>query len=672
MSQNNDSNNKATPKLFARIDNDPQQNRPKQNQGTAQKSSKKKTDHNAVQKQKQNNQQQKKKNNNQTQTTGKKPARAPQNNAKKQQSNKNQNNVKKQQSNKNQNNAKTTVALAPRRQPDNGKTLKITPLGGIGEIGKNMTVYQCGGDSFIVDCGLSFPDDELFGVDIVIPDFTYIDDIYDSLKAVFITHGHEDHIGALPYFLKKYKVPVYGTKLTIGLIKAKLTEHGMVNKVDLRLIEAGQVTQMGCMSVEAIRVNHSIPDAVAFAIKTPAGTVIQTGDFKVDYTPVFGKTIDLNRLAELGNEGVLALLADSTNAERPGQSVTESNVGQALEKLFARADGKRLIIASFASNIQRIQQIIDLAQRHGRKIAFSGRSMENYTNIALELGYIKVEEDVIIDIKDLNRYRTSDIIIITTGSQGEPMSALSRMAAGTHKQISISSNDVIIISATPIPGNEKAVGRVINDLLRLGSDVYYESMYEAHASGHACQDELKLIMKLTKPRYIMPVHGEYKMLRKHADIAISLGIPPANIIIPELGRVVEFSNGAAHLGIQVPAGRVLVDGSGVGDVGSTVLRDRKLLSQDGLLVIVICIDPDTREIISGPDIISRGFVYVKESEPLMDEAKELVRAILDNWSGAEGKFGRNDLKLRIREDLNKLMYQKTKRSPMIIPVIMEV
>lgn len=559
------------------------------------------------------------------------------------------------------------------QQKAKGPLLKIIPLGGIGEIGKNMTVYQCGGDSIIVDCGLSFPDDELFGVDIVIPDFSYIDEIVDSLRGVFITHGHEDHIGALPYFLKKYKkVPVYGTKLTLGLIKGKLTEHNMQNSVDLRLIEAGKTTQAGCMSVEAIRVNHSIPDSVAFAIRTPAGVVIQTGDFKIDYTPVFGDTIDLNRFAELGDEGVLALLSDSTNAEKPGQSVTESNVGQALEKLFARAEGKRLIIASFASNIQRVQQIIDLAQRHGRKIAFSGRSMENYTAIALELGYIKVKENVIISIDDLKRYRASDIIIITTGSQGEPMSALSRMASGTHRQIAISSDDVIIISATPIPGNEKSVGKVINELIRLGSDVYYESMYEAHASGHACQDELKLIIKLVKPKFFVPVHGEYKQMKKHANVAELMGIKPANIVLPEIGRTMEFQGGNARLAEQVPSGRVLVDGFGVGDVGSSVLRDRKLLSQDGLMVVVVCLDTDTREIISGPDIISRGFVYVKESEPLMDEAKELVRGILDKWSGAEGKFGRSDLKLRIREDLNKLMYQKTKRSPMILPVIMDV
>lgn len=662
---NDNKDGQNSPKLFDRIVMDSPENTSPNNKGTGQKTNNQKNKSKSKTTNKQATTQKK--------NTSKKPAAAQSEKSKTQKPN-GKEAPKSSQKKKSTAKPKATgnKSSAGTKQKPKGKMLKVISLGGIGEIGKNMTVYQCDGDSLIVDCGLSFPDDELFGVDIVIPDFTYVDEIIDGLKGVFITHGHEDHIGALPYFLKKYNVPVYGTKLTIGLIKGKLSEHRMLNKVDLRLIEAGKATQAGCMSVEAIRVNHSIPDAVAFAIKTPAGTVIQTGDFKIDYTPVFGDTIDLARLAQLGDEGVLALLSDSTNAERPGQSVTESNVGLAMEKLIARAEGKRLIVASFASNIQRVQQIIDLAQRYGRKIAFSGRSMENYSSIALELGYIKVKEDVIISIDDVKRYRAGDVIIITTGSQGEPMSALSRMASGNHKQISITSNDVIIISATPIPGNEKSVNKVINDLIRLGSDVYYESMYETHASGHACQDELKLIIKLTKPRYFVPVHGEYKQLKKHANVAEMVGIAPANILMTEIGRVMEFQGGRAHLGESVPSGRVLVDGFGVGDVGSSVLRDRKLLSQDGLMVVVACIDPDTREIISGPDIISRGFVYVKEAEPLMEEARELVRSILDKWSGAEGKFGRSDLKMRIREELNKLMYQKTKRSPMILPVIMEV
>lgn len=554
---------------------------------------------------------------------------------------------------------------------NNGQTLKIVSLGGIGEIGKNMTLYQCGGDSFIVDCGMTFPDDELFGVDIVIPDFSYLDSILPTLRGIVITHGHEDHIGALPYLLKNYNIPLYGTKLTVGLIKGKLEEARLTN-AKLNVIRAGQTIPIGCMSVEAIRVNHSIPDAIALAIRTPAGLVVQTGDFKIDYTPVFDETIDLTRFAQLGTEGVLALLSDSTNAEKPGTSMTESNVGKALENLFNMADGKRLIIASFASNIQRVQQIIDLAQRHGRKIALSGRSMEKYTEIALDLGYLKVQENVIIGVDEINRHRASDVIIITTGSQGEPMSALSRMASGSHRQIAITQGDMIIISASPIPGNERTINKVINDLLKLGSDVYYESMYETHASGHACQDELKLMVKLTKPKYFIPVHGEYKHLMKHARLAESVGVPPANVIIPEIGRVMEFKNSAGRLAEMVPAGRTLVDGFGVGDVGSTVLRDRKHLSQDGLMAVIVCVDPETHEVISGPDIISRGFVYVKESEALLAEARELVRSILDRWSAADGKFGRNDLKLRIREELSTLMYQKTKRSPMILPVIMEV
>ncbi len=551
-------------------------------------------------------------------------------------------------------------------------TLKIIPLGGLGEIGKNMTVYECGNDAIIVDCGLSFPDDEMLGVDIVIPDFDYLDTIAGKLRGVFITHGHEDHIGALPYFFQRFNIPLYGTRLTVELIRSKLTEHNLQNKVKMNVLEPGKEIKAGCFIVEGIRVNHSIPDSVAFAIRTPAGLIVQTGDFKVDFTPVFDQQIDLNRFAQLGREGVLALLSDSTNAEKPGSSVTESNVGQALEKLFARADDKRIIIASFASNIRRVQQIIALAEKAGRKVALSGRSMENYTRIALELGYIKVGEGVIIDISEISRYRSQDLVIITTGSQGEPLSALSRMASGNHKQIAISSQDMIIISATPIPGNEKSVSKIINELLRLGSDVYYEAMYETHASGHACQDELKLILNLTKPKYFVPVHGEYRQLVKHAGVAKAVGVLPQNIILADIGNVIAFNKETAGITDTVTAGRIYVDGSGVGDVGSTVLRDRKLLAQDGLMMVVVCLDPGTREIISGPDIISRGFVYVKESELLIDESKELIRAILDRWSGAETRIGRNDLKLRIRDELNKLMYQKTKRNPMIIPVIMEV
>ncbi len=551
-------------------------------------------------------------------------------------------------------------------------TLKIIPLGGLGEVGKNMTAYEYGNDMFIVDCGLKFPDDELFGVDIVIPDFTYVLENREKLRGLIITHGHEDHIGAIPYFIKELNVPVYGTNLTIGLIRSKLTEHKLERVAKLNVVEIGARVRFGCMSVETIGVNHSIPGAMALAITTPVGVIVQTGDFKIDYTPVFDKTIDLARFGQLGNEGVLALLSDSTNVERPGNSVSESNVGNALEMLFSRAEGKRLLIATFASNIQRVQQILDLAKRHNRKVALSGRSMENYTKIAMELGYLTFDEDIIIGIDELKNFRPRDVIIITTGSQGEPMSALSRMAAGTHKQVSISRDDMIIISATPIPGNEKAVTKIINDLLKLGSDVVYESMYEAHASGHACQDELKLMMQLTKPKFFIPVHGEYKHLVKHANLAKSLGIPEQNVMVADIGQVIELKKDSISSTKTVASGRVLVDGLGVGDVGSVVLRDRKHLSSDGLLVVVVSIDVTTKEVISGPDIISRGFVYVKESEQLIDEAKQFVKDIIADYSMQDRKKGKTDIKIKIREELGKMMYQKTMRNPMILPVVMEI
>ncbi len=552
-------------------------------------------------------------------------------------------------------------------------TLRVIPLGGLGEVGKNMTVYEYGNDMFIVDCGLMFPDDELFGVDIVIPDFTYVIENKDKLRGMIITHGHEDHIGGIPYFLKELPtVPIYGSKLTVGLIRSKLVEHKLDNVAKLNSVEIGQTVNFGCMKVETIGVNHSIPGAMAVAIKTPIGTVVQTGDFKVDYTPVFDKTIDLVRFGQLGSEGVLALLADSTNVENPGNSVTESNVGRSLEMLFSRAEGKRLIIATFASNIQRVKQIIDLAVRHKRKIALSGRSMENYTAIARELGYLKFDESILIGIDEIKNYRPSDIIIITTGSQGEPMSALSRMAAGTHKQVAISSGDVIIISATPIPGNEKSVTKIINDLLKLGSDVVYEKMYEAHASGHACQDELKLMMQLTKPKFFIPVHGEYKHLVKHKNLAMSLGIDEKNIVVADIGQVIELTTSSVSSNKTVTSGRVLVDGLGVGDVGSVVLRDRKHLSQDGLLAVVVSVDMATKDIISGPDIISRGFVYVKESEQLIDEAREFVKDVITDYYSLQGKKGKMDIRIKIREELGKMMYQKTMRNPMIIPVVMEI
>ncbi len=549
--------------------------------------------------------------------------------------------------------------------------IRIVPLGGIGEIGKNMTVVEVDKESIIVDCGMSFPDIELYGVDIVIPEFTFVENLEHKPKAIFITHGHEDHIGAIPYFLRKLNIPIYGGKLAIGLIKAKLKEHKMLDVAKLYELEPGEIIEFKKFSIEGINVNHSIPDAMSYAINTPSGHIIFTGDFKIDYTPVFGDVINLPRFSQLGQEGVLALLADSTSAERPGTSLSERVVGESFERLFGRAEGKRLIIATFASNIQRIQQIITLAQSHGRKIAFSGRSMENYTEIAIELGYLMVNDGVIVSIDSISKYRPQDLIIITTGSQGESLSALSRMSAGNHRQVTICEEDVIIISANPIPGNEKMVSKVINQLMRKGSDVIYESMYDVHASGHACKEELKLMIKLTKPKYVIPVHGEYKHLIKHGEIAKSLGYQSKDIILAEIGRVIEFSKNKARLGDTVPSGRILVDGLGVGDVGSVVLRDRKHLAEDGLIVVVCSIDVGTKELLSGPDIISRGFVYVKESENLIDETKACARAVVERCLETD-ELDYGEIKVALRNALSTLLNKKTKRNPMILPIIMDI
>lgn len=549
--------------------------------------------------------------------------------------------------------------------------VKIIPLGGLNEIGKNMTAYECGNDIFIVDCGLAFPDEEMLGVDIVIPDFTYIEKNIDKLRGIVITHGHEDHIGGLPYFLKRFNVPVYGTRLTLGLVEGKLKEHNLLGKRTLNVVKPRDTVKLGCMAVEFIRVNHSIPDAVAFAIHTPAGVIIQTGDFKVDYTPIEGGIIDLARFGELGSKGVLALLSDSTNAERPGSAMSEKKVGESFELLFAKAGSRRVIIASFASNIHRIQQIIDMAVRCGRKVAVSGRSMINVVAKAVELGYLTVPEGVLIDMEIINRYPDEKLVIITTGSQGEPMSALSRMASGDHRNVSINPNDFIIISATPIPGNEKLVGRVVNDLMKLGAEVIYEKMYEVHVSGHACQDELRLMLGLTKPKFFMPVHGEYKHLKKHAGIAISMGLNPANVIIGDIGKVIETDSVEMKITGTVPAGRVLVDGLGVGDVGSIVLRDRKHLAEDGLIVVVLSMEKQTGKVVAGPDIVSRGFVYVRESEELIDEARNVVKNVLAQCGDKDiREWGQ--IKAKVKDALSDYVYRTTKRSPMILPIIMEV
>ena len=548
--------------------------------------------------------------------------------------------------------------------------VRIIPLGGLNEIGKNMTLFECSNDIFILDCGLAFPDADMPGVDIVIPDFTYVERNAEKIRGIVITHGHEDHIGGLAYLLQKVNVPVYATRLTIGLIEGKLKEHGLLGKVKLNVVEPRKTVRMGCMGVEFIKVNHSIPDSVGMAIHTPAGVIIHTGDFKVDYTPIDDKPIDLGRFGELGNKGVLALMADSTNAERPGFTHSERTVGESFDRLFKKGDGKRIIIATFSSNIHRVQQIINCAVRYGRKVAVFGRSMINVINTAVELGYLDVPDGVFIDIEMINRYESERIVLITTGSQGEPMSALTRMAMNDHRKVSITPQDFIIISATPIPGNEKFVTRVVNELMKSGAEVVYEAMYEVHVSGHACQEELKLMMALTRPKFFIPVHGEYKHLKKHADLGKLMGIPKENIIIGEIGNVIETDGVSMKITSQVPAGKILVDGLGVGDVGSIVLRDRKHLAQDGLIIIVIAIDRASNEIVSGPDIISRGFVYVREAEQLIVDAKEVLNITLSNCSINELREW-NTLKGKMRDSLSDFIFEKTKRSPMILPIIME-
>ncbi len=557
------------------------------------------------------------------------------------------------------------------REPQRKTPVKIIPLGGLNEIGKNFTCIECANDIVIVDCGMAFPDSDLPGVDIVLPDFSYVEKNIDRVRGMVITHGHEDHIGGIPYFLKKMNVPIYATRLTIGLIEGKLKEHGLLEIAKLNVVTPRQTVKFGCMAVEFIRVNHSIPDACGMAIHTPAGVIVHTGDFKVDYTPIEGGIIDLARLAELGNRGVLALMSDSTNAERPGYTMTERKVGESFTKLFGTADGKRIIIATFASNIHRIQQIIDNAVKTGRRVAVSGRSMVNVIGKSIELGYLKVPDGILIDIESVNKYPPEKLVVVTTGSQGEPMSALSRISNGMHKQVAVTPDDFIIISATPIPGNEKHVTKVVNELMKSGANVVYESMYEVHVSGHACQEELKLILSLTKPKFFIPVHGEYKHLQKHAELASSIGIPDTNIIIASIGNVIESDGVDMKITGVVPAGRVLVDGLGVGDVGSIVLRDRKLLAEDGLIIAAATIDSATGEILSGPDIVSRGFVYVRESEELMHEAQSILYSTLQKCLDSNTREW-NTMKTKMKDALSAYIYSKTKRNPMILPIIMEV
>ena len=551
------------------------------------------------------------------------------------------------------------------------KGIKIAFLGGLNEVGKNMTLYEYDGEMMLVDCGLAFPDPDMLGVDLVIPDFTYVEDNADKIKGIFITHGHEDHIGGLAYLLKRVNIPVYGTKLTVGLIEGKLREHKMLDVVSLNEIKPKDKIKLGNFEVEAIHVNHSIPDAIALAISTPAGLVLQTGDFKIDTTPIDGDVIDLARIAKLGEKGVLALLSDSTNAQRPGYTSSERTVGESFERLFQKADGKRLIVATFASNIHRVQQIIDVAASVGRKVALSGRSLENVVETASRLGYLNVPEDILVSIDMVSRYPHDKLVIITTGSQGEPMSALYRMAFSEHRRVEIGTGDYVIISATPIPGNEKTVGKVVDELLKRGAEVVYEKMYDVHVSGHACQEELRLIMSLAKPKFFIPVHGEQKHLRKHAQLAESMGIKSNNIFIADNGRQLELTKRKMTVLENVPAGKVFVDGYGVGDVGNAVIRERKRLAEDGLMIISVVIEKDTGMIVSGPDVVSRGFVYVRDSEQLITEVKLVSQIVVDECIH-DGNIEWGTIRNRIRDDISRLLYDRTKRSPMVLPLISAV
>ena len=549
--------------------------------------------------------------------------------------------------------------------------LKVIPLGGMNEIGKNITAFEYENEIVVVDSGLAFPEDDMLGVDLVIPDITYLEKNKEKVRALLITHGHEDHIGSVPYLLKKINVPVYGTKLTLGLIKNKLTEHNLVDSTKLKCIEPGDKIQVGKnFKVEFIRVTHSIADSVAMAITTPVGTVFHTGDFKVDYTPIDGKPMDLQRIAEIGNKGVLLLMSDSTNVQRPGHTMSERSVGREFDKIFMNCN-KRIIVATFASNIHRMQQIINSAVKYERKVAVVGRSMLNVISVGTELGYIDAPEGTLIDIDKIGIYNPEQIVIITTGSQGEPMAALSRMSMGEHKKVTVTADDLIILSSSPIPGNEKSVGRVIDELEKLGAEVIYNQLADVHVSGHACQEELKLMLSLVKPKFFMPVHGEYRFLKQHGELAVSVGTPKENVFIMENGRTLELSNDSAKMTTQVPSGIVLVDGLGVGDVGNIVLRDRQSLSENGMIIVVIALDRRTAKVVSGPDIVTRGFVYVRENELLMDEIKEVAKEELEKCD-RENIREWSSIKNNVREQISHYVYSKTKRQPMILPILMDI
>ena len=546
--------------------------------------------------------------------------------------------------------------------------VRIIPLGGLNEIGKNMTVFECCNDMFILDCGLAFPEDDMLGIDLVIPDVTYLKDNASKVKGFVITHGHEDHIGALPYVLKEINLPIYTTKLTMGIIENKLKEHNLLRTTKRKVVRHGQSINLGKFRIEFIKTNHSIQDASALAIYSPAGVVIHTGDFKVDYTPVFGDAIDLQRFAEIGKKGVLALMSDSTNAERRGFTQSEKTVGITFDHIFAEHQNTRLIIATFASNVDRVQQIINSAYKYGRKVVVEGRSMVNIIATASELGYLDVPENTLIEIDQMKNYPPEKMVLITTGSQGESMAALSRMAADVHRKVTIQPNDTIIFSSNPIPGNEKSVSRVINELSSKGAEVIFQ---DAHVSGHACQEELKLIYSLVKPKYAIPVHGEYRHLKANAEVAKSLGIPKENVFIIQSGDVLELCDDSAEVVDKVHTGAILVDGLGVGDVGNIVLRDRQHLAEDGIIIVVLTLERRTNRLLAGPDIVSRGFVYVRESEELMDDARRAVSEAVDKClSGRHTDW--NKIKLVIRDSMNDYIWKKTKRKPMVIPIIMDV
>ena len=548
--------------------------------------------------------------------------------------------------------------------------LKIIPLGGMNEIGKNMTVFEYENEIIVVDCGLAFPEDDMLGVDLVIPDITYLERNKAKVKALVITHGHEDHIGAIPYFLKKINVPVYGTKLTLGLIKNKLVEHNLDKTTALKCVKPRDVVKFSKFKVEFIKMTHSIADSVALAITTPVGVIFHTGDFKVDYTPIDGEPMDFQRIAELGKEGITLLMSDSTNVQRPGYTMSEMTVGKEFDKIFSNCH-KRIIVATFASNIHRMQQIVDAAVKCKRKVAVVGRSMVNVLQVSKELGYINLPEGTLIDIDKIGIYNPEQLVIITTGSQGEPMAALSRMSMGEHKKVQITADDLVIFSSSPIPGNEKSVGRVIDELEKLGAEIIYNQLADVHVSGHACQEELKLMLLLTKPKYFMPVHGEYRFLKQHGELAVSTGTKKENIFIMENGRILEIGKDGAKTSVQVQSGTVLVDGLGVGDVGNIVIRDRQLLSENGMIIIVVTLDRKTAKVISGPDIVTRGFVYVRESEDLMEEIRLMAKKELEKCDEQDIRDW-SSIKSALRESIMKYVYAKTKRQPMILPILMDV